>query len=134
MLSGLQSSQRVPPMTGSSPKQAQFEDTGNGLTTYAGSVIHRKLSVKGSGGVSATVVVTVQQGKVWLSIVPPFTWEAIMEPVKVDELIRTLGLAREDAKRIASGKCVSCRDKQEPVGNVTVLPGNKALHTGHGSP
>ncbi|MGH3976075.1 MAG: hypothetical protein ACRDS9_22525, partial [Pseudonocardiaceae bacterium] len=68
--------------------------------TYTGSVVHRKVPVKGSGGVSATVVVRVQKGQVWVSIVPPFTWEAIMEPVKVDELIRTLGLAREDAQRM----------------------------------
>lgn len=134
VLSGPQASLSVPPMTDSSPKQVQLEDAGNGQTTYAGSVIHRKLSVKGSGGVSATVVVTVQQGKVWLSIVPPFTWDAIMEPVKVDELIRTLGLAREDAKRMARGKCVSHRDKQQPAGNVIVLPGNKALHAEQASP
>lgn len=116
-------------MTDPSPKQTQPEDTGNGQATYASSVVHRKLSVKGSGGVSATVVVTVQQGQVWMSIVPPFTWKAIMEPVKVDELIRILGLAREDAKRMMSGKRVSHRDKQQPAGNVTVLPGNKAVHT-----
>jgi hypothetical protein len=36
---------------------------------------------------------------VWLSIVPPFTWEAIMEPGKVDELIHVLGLAREEARQ-----------------------------------
>jgi hypothetical protein len=65
------------------------------------SVVHRKVSVKGSGGVAATIVVTVQQGQVWMSIQPPFTWGAIMEPRNVDELIRTLALAAEGAKKIA---------------------------------
>lgn len=32
-------------------------------------------------------------------IEPPFTWEAIMELGKVDELIRVLGLAREEARQ-----------------------------------
>lgn len=34
-----------------------------------------------------------------MSIVPPFTWEAIMEAAKVDELIKVLGLARQEARR-----------------------------------
>jgi hypothetical protein len=63
------------------------------------SVVHRKVAVKGSGGVSATVVVTVQQGQVWMSIQPPFTWGAIMEPRNVAELIKTLTLAAERAKK-----------------------------------
>lgn len=96
--------------------------------------MHRKVSVKGSGGVSATVVVTVQQGKVWVSITPPFTWEAIMEPAKVDELMRLLGLAQEDAKRMVNGKRMSRGDKQRPVGSVTVLPGNKAPRTKQAQP
>lgn len=89
-------------MTDPAPKNVQPEDTGNGQATSTGSVVHRKVLVKGSGGVSATIVVTAQQGQVWVSIVPSFTWEAIIEPAKVDELIRTLGLAREDAKRLSS--------------------------------
>ncbi len=88
-----------------SSKQAQSGDIGNGQTAYTtGSEVHRRVSVKGSGGVAASVAVIVRQGEVWVSIVPPFTWEAIMEPGKVDELIRTLGLAREDAKRMKGGK------------------------------
>jgi hypothetical protein len=54
--------------------------------------------VKGSGGVPATVVVTVQRGHVGVSIQPPFTWEAIMDPEKVDELIGTLAQAQEVAR------------------------------------
>jgi hypothetical protein len=53
-------------------------------------------------GVEVTVVVTVVRGTVWMSISPPFTWEAIMEPVQVDELMHVLGLAREDAKKTAA--------------------------------
>ena len=55
-------------------------------------VVQRKVTVKGSGGVVATVVVTARRGKVWMSIQPPFTWDAIMEPGMVEELIRTLAL------------------------------------------
>jgi hypothetical protein len=61
----------------------------------------RRVSVKACQGENATVVVTVQQGQVWMSIVPPFTWEAIMEPGKVDELIRTLTSARDEAAKMA---------------------------------
>ncbi|MGH3766174.1 MAG: hypothetical protein ACRDS0_29595 [Pseudonocardiaceae bacterium] len=50
------------------------------------------------------MVVTVVQGTVWMSISPPFTWEAIMDPVNVDELIHVLGLAREDAKKMAAAR------------------------------
>jgi hypothetical protein len=48
--------------------------------------------VKGREGVAVTVVVTTYHGHVW--IVPPFTWEAIMDPAHVDQLIHVLGLAR----------------------------------------
>jgi hypothetical protein len=66
-------------------------------------------------GVDVTAVVTVVQGTVWLSISPPFTWEAIMEPHKVDELIHVLELAREEAKPdhrsliVPSLNCRACR-------------------------
>ncbi len=66
---------------------------------YTGSV-HRKVSVEGSGGVAATVVVIAQRGQVWVSIMPPFTGAAIMESGKVDEMIHTLALARDDAKKM----------------------------------
>jgi hypothetical protein len=81
--------------------KAKPGDITNGHARYTGteSLVHRKVSVKGSGGVSATVVITVQQGQVWMSIQPPFIWEAIMEPWKADELIRTLTLAAEGAKK-----------------------------------
>lgn len=61
---------------------------------------HRTVSVTGSGGVAATVIVTVQRGTVWLSIQPPFTWEAIMDPDKVDELMETLAQAQDEARGI----------------------------------
>lgn len=65
------------------------------------STVQRTVSVKGSGGVTATIVVTVRRGNVWVSIEPPFTWSAIMEPGKVAELRRTLAQATEDAQRMA---------------------------------
>ena len=78
-------------------------------------IVQRKVSVKGSGGVVATVVVTARRGKVWVSIQPPFTWEAIMEPGMIDELIRTLALAAEDAKKMASGRSGSRGDSCPPT-------------------
>lgn len=36
------------------------------------SEVQRRVSVKGSGGVAATVIVTARRGKVWVSIEPPF--------------------------------------------------------------
>jgi len=91
-------------------------------------VVRRKVTVKGSGGVVATVVVTTRRGKVWMSIQPLFTWEAIMEPGMVDELIRTLALAAEDAKKMMSGTRTSHGGTQ-PVGNGTAAAGNKGIGT-----
>lgn len=79
------------------------------------SVVHRKVSVKGSGGVAATVVVTVQQGQVWLSIQPPFTWGAIMEPRNADELIRTLALAAEGARKMAGRRLPERSSGESPA-------------------
>ena len=62
--------------------------------------VPRRVFVKGMQGVDVTVIVTVVQGTVWVSISPPFTWEAIMEPVKVDELVHVLELARDEAKNM----------------------------------
>lgn len=61
--------------------------------------VPRSIRVKGMAGVDATVVVTVVRDTVWLSISPPFTWEAIIEPGKVDEVISMLELARDEAKK-----------------------------------
>ncbi len=69
---------------------------------YPGYGLPRRVSVKGREGVAATVVVTTYPGYVWMSIVPPFTWEAIMEPGHVDQLIHALGLAREESNRRVS--------------------------------
>ncbi len=83
-------------------KQDQPEDFLHGQTPYTRMGVPRRICVKGMEGVNATVVVTAVQGKVWVSISPPFTWEAIMEPVKVDELMHVLELARDDAKKMAA--------------------------------
>jgi len=86
------------------PTQPHPQEPPEGRAAYADPVVYRRLSVKGSGGIAATVVVMTQRGQVWVSINPPFTWEAIMEPVKVDELIHMLGLAREDAKKMVAAR------------------------------
>ncbi len=91
-------------------------------------VVHHKVPVTGSGGVTATVIVTVRRGQVWLSIQPPFTWEAIMAPDKADEVMRTLGRAGEEARRMVSASSAAGNGRQ-PVGNGTVAPGNTAVGT-----
>ena len=53
------------------------------------------------------MVVTVVRDTVWLSISPPFTWESIMKPEKVDEVISMLELARDEAK-----KAVDCTQRE----------------------
>jgi hypothetical protein len=47
------------------------------------------------------VVVTAAQGAVWVSMSPPVTGDAIMEPGKVDELVHVLKLAQQEAKKMA---------------------------------
>ncbi|MGH3976641.1 MAG: hypothetical protein ACRDS9_25475, partial [Pseudonocardiaceae bacterium] len=88
------------PVTEPSPMQRQPVGSSDGQAMWTTSAdMPRRVSVKARQGKDATVVVTVTQGTVWMSIVPPFTWEAIMEPGKVDAVIRTLELARDEAKR-----------------------------------
>lgn len=82
--------------------------------THPGRGLPRRVCVKGMREIDATVVVTVVQGSVWMSIMPPFTWEAIMEPGKVDEVIRTLQLARIDAERMGAAL-------RGPRGGTTVI-------------
>lgn len=71
---------------------------GNGRVSHTPSPMPRIVAAIASGGVTATVIVTVRRRFVWMSIMPPFTWEAILEPEKVDELVRTLTLAAKDAR------------------------------------
>ena len=127
-------------MTDPSSEQAQPEDVNDRFTPVR-SAIHRKVSAKGSGGVSATVIVIAQHGSVWMSIMPPFTWEAIMEPGKVDELIRTLTVARDNAQRmvsstraqtprgdtVASIREITNEVDTHAITNETITRGNKAI-------
>jgi hypothetical protein len=78
-----------------------FIDQG-GYMSYMGKP--RRIRVKGMAGVDAAVVVTVVRDTVWLSISPPLTWEAIMEPRKVDEVISLLEQARDEAKKVATAR------------------------------
>lgn len=82
-----------------SSRQPQSEASPARQAAYTRSV-HRKVSVEGSGGIAATVVVTAQRGQVWVSITPPFTSAVIMKLEKVDEVIHALALARDDAKKM----------------------------------
>ncbi|MGH3929556.1 MAG: hypothetical protein ACRDTF_06220 [Pseudonocardiaceae bacterium] len=66
--------------------------------------IHRKVAVKGGGGISATIIFTARRGKVLVSIEPLFTGEAILDPEKVDEVIRTLRQAAADARACLPGR------------------------------
>jgi hypothetical protein len=85
-------------MTDANPEQHQAAEKSQ-LPSMS---VPRRVFVKGIQGVDVTVVVTVVRDTVWLSISPPFTWEAIMEPGKVDELMHVLELAREEAKEMAT--------------------------------
>jgi len=90
---------------GSPAERQSSEATGNrasGQAVYVGSEIHRRVSVPSSSGEPATIMVTVRWGKVRMSIVPYFTEEAILDPEKVDVVIRTLVQARDDARRMRS--------------------------------
>ena len=80
-------------------KQVQPDDVSYEQAPHTNRGIPHRVCVKGMQGIDVTVVVTVAQGKVWLSVSPPFTWEAIMEPGKVDEVIHVLRLAREEAEK-----------------------------------
>lgn len=83
--------------------------------------IPRRVRVKGMQGVDATVVVTVVQGTVWMSVSPPFTWGAIMGPEKVDELIRVLEVARDEAKSMAAARSArASRDDRTAARAITV--------------
>lgn len=84
----------------------------------------RRVLVKGMQGVDATVVVTVVQGTVWLSISPPFTWEAIMELDKVDEVMHVLKLAREEATKMTAARNRSAVRGSKAV--VRAITGNTA--------
>lgn len=74
-----------------------YDDRGPNADPRAAGAAPREVAARASGGIRATVVVTVQQGAVLMSIVPPFTWEAIMAPETVDELIGALTQARNEA-------------------------------------
>lgn len=85
--------------------------------------VPRRVFVKGMQSVDVTLVVTVVQGTVWVSISPPFTWEAIMEPVKVDELVHVLELARDDARKMAvAGNGSSSRTGKTDVQAIASSP------------
>ncbi|MGH4001632.1 MAG: hypothetical protein ACRDTJ_29690 [Pseudonocardiaceae bacterium] len=83
-------------------KNENLKSIPHGQTTWPITGMPRRVHVKSMQGVDATVVVTVVRDTVWLSISPPFTWEAIMQPDKVDKVISMLELARDEAKKVAT--------------------------------
>ncbi|MGH3695168.1 MAG: hypothetical protein ACRDRX_14475 [Pseudonocardiaceae bacterium] len=86
------------------PEAQNSEYVPPGRTTWPIMGLPRRIHVKGMAGIDATVVVTVVQDTVWLSISPPFTYEAIMKAGKVDEVISMLELARDEAKKVATAR------------------------------
>jgi hypothetical protein len=84
---------------------------------FPGMGMPRRVSVEGREGTAATVAITTYRGRVWMSIMPPFTWEAILDPGVVDELIQALESARDEVKRIVA------------VAGLTSDPSRKAIST-----
>ncbi len=56
------------------------------------------MRVKARGNETVAVVVKVYRQTVWLSIVPIFNGEAILEPQSVDSLVDTLVEAVQEAR------------------------------------
>lgn len=69
----------------------------NNRADHASGGLPRRVSVQGRDGVAVTVVVRTYRGHVWMSITPAVTWEAIMEPGHVDQLIKVLESARRES-------------------------------------
>jgi len=56
------------------------------------------MTVKARCGETATIVVDVYRQSVWLSVVPRFHSEAILDPAHVDRLVDTLVRAVKKAR------------------------------------
>ncbi len=56
------------------------------------------MRVKARGDETVTVIVKVYRKTVWLSIIPIFNGEAILEPLNVDSLVNTFTEAAEEAR------------------------------------
>lgn len=84
-------------------RQPKPEDRADGRGMGIGWGMPRRVRVMASGGDTATVIVRVMHGYVWLSISPPFTWEAIMTPETVDDVVKVLELARDEARGTEMG-------------------------------
>jgi hypothetical protein len=109
-------------VTEPSLKQSQGEDGTNKQSTYPCGRLPHRIRVTGVQGVDAAVVVTVAQDAVWMSIMPPFIWHIVMEPGKVDELIRTLQAARREVETIGAAGCSPRADTTIPR-EITKGPG-----------
>ncbi len=79
----------------------------------------RRVQVTEVQGIDVTVVVRVVHATVWMSISPPFTWEAIMKPGKVDEVIAVLQLARDAARTATPHNGPAPRGNTAPTPAIT---------------
>jgi hypothetical protein len=101
-------------------KRDQPEDSPDVHITCAGMGMPRRVSVQAAEGVAATVMVTAVKGKVSMSIIPPFTWQAIMDPGQIDELMHALRLARDEARQMSlTGARWVIRADKGPVREIT---------------
>jgi len=57
------------------------------------------MRVRAQCGEASTVVVEVHRRSVWLTVVPVFNGEAILEPANVDSLVDKLAQAAQEARR-----------------------------------
>ncbi len=57
------------------------------------------MTVKARCGETSTVVVEVYRRSVWLTVVPVFNGEAILEPANVDSLVDKLIQAAKEARK-----------------------------------
>ena len=60
--------------------------------------MRRTMTARARCGETVTVVVDVYRRSVWLSVVPMFNGEAILDPAHVDTLIDTLTQAAQKAR------------------------------------
>ncbi len=60
--------------------------------------MRRTMTARARCGETVTVVVDVYRQSVWLSVVPMFNGEAILDPAHVDDLVNTLTQAAQEAR------------------------------------
>ncbi len=64
--------------------------------------MRRTMTARARCGETVTVVVDVYRQSVWLSVVPMFNGEAILDPAHIDNLVNTLIQAAQEAREYQS--------------------------------